>query len=64
MSKKSQRIGMLISLKSSLGDIEADAENQGAKTLKSNMAIMQDHVRDILKLDGIYGISPSSKVGE
>ena len=62
MSIRKERIGMLVSLKSTLGDIEHDAENQDEITLKSNMVILQKHVADILKLDGIFGISPTSKV--
>ena len=64
MSKKSQRIGILVSLKNTLGDIECDAENQTAEILKSNMVIMQKHVVDILALDGVHGIRADSKVNE
>lgn len=56
MNKKQQRIGMLIALKDTLGDIQHDAENQTTEILKSNMVIMQKHVIDILKLDGISGM--------
>ncbi|NRA76707.1 MAG: hypothetical protein HRU18_00745 [Pseudoalteromonas sp.] len=62
MSKKSDRIGMLISLKNTLGDIEHDAENQTAEILKSNMVIMQNHIDDILALDNISFIPADSKV--
>ena len=50
----------MISLSNTIGDIEADAENQTTEILQSNMKILRDHVRDILKLDGITGISPNS----
>lgn len=53
MSIKKQRIGMLISLRDTLGDIEHDAENQTTEVLKSNMALLKAHVADILKLDHI-----------
>ena len=61
MSIKQKRIGMLISLKNSLGDIEADVKNQTPEILESNMKIMQAHIGDILALDGIRGISSTSK---
>ena len=60
MSIKQKRISMMISLSNTIGDIEADAENQTTEILQSNMKILRDHVRDILKLDGITGISPNS----
>ena len=60
MSIKQKRISMMISLSNTIGDIEADAENQTTEILQSNMKILRGHVRDILKLDGIVGISPSS----
>ena len=60
MSIKQKRISMMISLSNTIGDIEADAENQTTEILQSNMRILRGHVRDILKLDGIVGISPSS----
>ena len=53
MNKKQQRISMLISLSNTIGDIGADAENQTAEILQSNMEIVRNHVKDILKLDGI-----------
>ena len=62
MSKKQQRVGMLISLKNTLRDIEHDAENQTAEILKSNMIIMQEHIVDILKLDGISAMSVNKGV--
>ena len=37
MSKKQQRVGMLMSLSNTLGDIEVDAENQTTEILQSNM---------------------------
>ena len=61
MSIRQKRIGMLISLKSSLGDVQADVKNQTPEILESNMKIMQEHVSDILALDGIRGISPTLK---
>ena len=60
MSIKRNRISMLVSLSNTIGDIEADAENQTTEILQSNMKIVRDHVRDILKLDGVVGISPNS----
>ena len=59
MSIKQKRISMLVALSNTIGDIEADAENQTTEILKSNMSIVREHLRDILKLDGIVGISPS-----
>ncbi|MBO9492247.1 hypothetical protein J7384_17935 [Endozoicomonas sp. G2_1] len=44
---------MLISLRNSLGDIEVDAKNQTPEILISNMKIMQEHVKEILALDGV-----------
>jgi hypothetical protein len=60
MSIKQKRISMLVSLSNTIGDIEADVENQTAEILQSNMKIVRDHVRDILKLDGVVGIGPNS----
>ena len=60
MSIKQKRINMLVTLSNTIGDIEADAENQTPSILKSNMVLVRKHVRDILKLDGIVGISPNS----
>jgi len=64
MSIKRKRIGMLASLRETLGNIEHDAENQTTEILKSNMVIVQKHVADILALDGVGMIRADSKVGE
>ena len=62
MSIKQRRIGMLISLRDTLGDIEHDAENQTTEILKSNMTLLKAHVADILKLDHISFMPAGSKV--
>jgi len=62
MSKKSERIGMLIAVKDGLGAIEFDAENQDTEQLKSNMVILQKKIVSILALDGIKPIRADGKV--
>ena len=53
MSIKNKRVSMLAGLYKSLGDIEADAENQNHERLAENMRVLQSHVKEILSLDGV-----------
>lgn len=57
MSIKNKRVSMLASLYKSLGDIEADAENQNPDRLAENMKVLQNHVKELLSLDGVGMLS-------
>ena len=61
MSKKQQRIKMLVQLDNSLADISNYSQNQCAKNIKINMQILRDHVKNILKLDGISALTNKGK---
>ena len=61
MSKKQQRVKMLVQLDNSLADISNDSEGQSAKDIKINMQILRDHVESILKLDGISALTNKGK---
>ena len=61
MSKKQQRVKMLVQLDNSLADISNDSEGQSAKDIRINMQILRDHVKAILKLDGISALTNKGK---
>jgi len=54
---------MLITLRNTIADIGSDAKNQTPEILESNMKLVENHVKDILKLDGVCLIPSDSKVG-
>lgn len=64
MSKKQQKINMLVQIHKSINDIESDAENQTAESIKKNMSILGESILEVLKIDGVGAIRLDSKVGE
>ena len=63
MSKKQQKINMLIHIHNSITDIEGDAENQTPESIKKNMSILGESILEVLKIDGVGAIRLDSKVG-
>lgn len=63
MSIKKERIGMLIALRQTIADIGCDAKNQTPEILESNMKLVEEHVKDILKLEGVGFMPADAKVG-
>jgi len=55
---------MLSTLRKTIAEIGYDAKNQTPEILESNMKIIEGHVRDILKLDGVGLMRIDSKVNE
>lgn len=64
MSIKKKRICMLSTLRKAIVEIGYDAKNQTPEILESNMKIIEGHVRDILKLDGVGLMRIDSKVND
>ena len=62
MSIKKQRLRMLMTLRNTISDIGSDAKNQTPEILESNMKLVENHVKDILKLDGVCLTPSNSKV--
>lgn len=55
---------MLVQIHKSINDIESDAENQTAESIKKNMSILGESILEVLKIDGVGAIRLDSKVGE
>lgn len=55
---------MLSTLRKAIVEIGYDAKNQTPEILESNMKIIEGHVRDILKLDGVGLMRIDSKVND
>lgn len=64
MSKKQMRINLLSQVHNSLNAIANDAENQTASSIKHNMEILAESIRDILQIDGVGVIDLNEKVGD
>lgn len=64
MSKKQQRISMLIQVHNSINAIQNDAKNQTTKSIEENMSILSESILDILKIDGVGAININEKVGD
>lgn len=64
MSKKQQKINMLIQIHASINAIGRDAENQTTESIKENMSILSESILDVLKIDGVGAIRLDSKIGE
>lgn len=54
---------MLQQVFNSLNDIAADAENQNAASIKKNMGILADSIKDIIAIDGVGMIDLNEKIG-
>ena len=63
MSMKQKRIHRLVLISNSIGAIADDAKYQTPESIKTNMDILREEIRDLLKMDGISSISPTS-IGE
>ena len=43
--------------------IKADAENQTPSSIKANMGILAESMKNLLAIDNIYGLDVNRKVG-
>lgn len=64
MSKKQNRIQMLIQILKSIEAIKNDAGNQNEQSIIENMSVLQESILNVLAIDEIRPIPLDSKVGD